>query len=255
MNRNTNAMHLDIGLGTHLGRRRETNQDTVGHFEPGGLLRRGDGSPFLVVADGMGGHRGGAVASHLAVQAAGKIFQRSAGTTPSEEMLITAVTAANRAVHDKALRTPSLEGMGTTIVAATFEGDSVHIANVGDSRAYIVQGGEIEQITDDHSLIAEQVRVGVLTKEQAAVAVGRNVITRALGRRETLEVDVFSVDWEVGAMLVMCTDGLWGQVSEAQLLTVVLGMEPQPAIEQLTRLALRSHAPDNIGVIIARRME
>jgi protein phosphatase len=246
---------MDIGIGTHTGRRRETNQDTVGYFESRGLFRRGIPSPLLVVADGMGGHRGGAVASHLAVQAAGRAYQRAGTGKRIEEVLVSSVIAANQAVHDKAVQTPSLEGMGTTIVAAMFEGDSIYIANVGDSRAYIVQGGDIEQVTDDHSLIAEQVRVGMLTKEQAAVAVGRNVITRALGRRDSLEVDVFSVDWERGATLVLCSDGLWGQVSEAQILTVVSHMQAQPAVEQLTRLALRSHAPDNIGLIVARRLE
>jgi len=248
-------MRLDIGFGTHQGRRRETNQDTVGVFERRGLFRRGIESPLLVVADGMGGHRGGAVASHIAVQAAGRAYQRASRSTPLDEVLVTAVMVANQAVREKAARTPSLGGMGTTIVAAMIDGDSVHVANVGDSRAYIVHGGEIVQITDDHSLVAEQVRAGALTKEQAAVAVGRNVITRALGRQEALEVDIFSVDWQPQDALVLCTDGLWGQVSDKQILTVVQEMEAQAAVEQLARLALRSHAPDNLGVIIARRLE
>jgi protein phosphatase len=248
-------MQVNIGFGTHQGRRRETNQDTVGVFEARGLFRRGIESPLLVVADGMGGHRGGAIASHIAVQAAGKAYQRAPKTMPVEEVLLSAVMAANQAVLDKAAHTPALDGMGTTIVAAMMDGDTVHIANVGDSRAYVIHGEEIEQITDDHSLVAEQVRAGALTKEQATVAVGRNVITRALGRHEALEVDIFSVDWQVGDALVLCTDGLWGQVSEQQILAVTKEMEAQPAVEQLTRLALRSHAPDNVGVIVARRLE
>jgi protein phosphatase len=248
-------MQLDIGFGTHQGRRRQTNQDTVGVFEPRGFFKRGSHWPLLVVADGMGGHRGGAVASHLAVQSAGKAYQKASKTVPAEELLVSVVMAANQSVRDKSIRTPSLQGMGTTVVAAIIEGDSVHVANVGDSRAYMIRGEEIEQITDDHSLIAEQVRVGVLTKEQAAVAVGRNVITRALGRRETLEVDVFTVDWQEGDVLVLCSDGLWGQVSDGQIVAVVAEMEAQPAVEQLTRLALRSHAPDNIGVVVVRRLE
>lgn len=248
-------MQLDIGFGTHQGRRRQTNQDTVGVFDAGGgLFRRNDASPLLVVADGMGGHRGGAVASHIAVQAAGKAFQRASKSSGREEVLVSAFMTANHAILDKASHTPSLEGMGTTMVAAVIEENQVHVGNVGDSRAYMLRDDEIEQITEDHSLVGEQVRAQAITKEQAAVALGRNVITRALGRRDTLEVDVFSVDWQAGDILVLCSDGLWGQVSDGQIATVVSEMEAQPAIEQLTRLALRSRAPDNIGVVVVSRL-
>jgi len=248
-------MQVEIGFGTHQGRRRTTNQDTVGIFEARGLFRQRYEWPFMVVADGMGGHRGGAVASHIAVQAAGKTYQRATKSTAADEVLLAAVMAANQAVVDKATNTPALDGMGTTIVAALIDGDTVHIANVGDSRGYVIRGEEIEQITDDHSLIADQVRAGVISKEQAAVAIGRNVITRALGRHEALEVDIFSVDWQIGDVLVLCTDGLWGQVADLQILTVVQELDVQAAVEQLTQLALRSQAPDNVGVIVARRSE
>ena len=248
-------MQIEIGFGTHQGRRRDTNQDTVGVFEARGMFRRSKKSPLLVVADGMGGHRGGAVASHMSVEAAGKAYQRATADMPVDEVLLSGIMSANEAVREKAEQTPALDGMGTTIVAAMMNGMTVYMANVGDSRGYIIHGDEMVQVTDDHSLVAEQVRIGALTKEQAAVAAGRNVITRALGRRGEIEVDMFSVDWEPGDALLLCSDGLWGQVSDPQMLIVIQEMDVQPAVEQLIRMAMRSHAPDNIGVIVARLKE
>lgn len=247
-------LELDIGIGTHRGRRRETNQDTVGMFQARSLFGASQRLPFVMVADGMGGHRGGAVASHLAIQAAGKAYQRAMRTASTEDVLLSVVASANQTVRDKAGHTPSLADMGTTFVGAMFEGQSVYIANVGDSRGYAIHDGEIEQITDDHSLVAEQVRMGTMSHEQAAVAVGRNVITRALGRREELEIDIFSVDWYPGDVILLCSDGLWGQVSDAQMLAVISQVDPQKAVEQLIQMAVRTRAPDNVGVVIVRRV-
>jgi protein phosphatase len=248
-------MQLEIGFGTHQGRQRHTNQDSVGVFQPGKkLFSKHSGLPLFVVADGMGGHRGGAVASRMAVQTVGKAFAAQPDSVSPTEALRSAVLQANAAVWRHSEQHKELAGMGTTIVAVTATEESAFLANVGDSRGYYIHNEEMGQVTQDHSLLAEQVRLGTMSEEQAAASpVGRNVITRAVGRREQLEVDLFEQPWEVGDMLLLCSDGLWGPVSEAQILAVLLEFRPQDAVQKLIQMAMTSQAPDNIGTIVVRR--
>lgn len=145
--------------------------------------------------------------------------------------------------------------MGTTVVAATVDEEDIYFVNVGDSRGYFIRDEEITQITEDHSLVAEQVRMGQMTKEQAEMAQGRNVITRAVGRRLELDIDLFVEPWGVGDAFLLCSDGLWGPVTEAQMLAVLMELDPQPAAEKLLQMAMTSQAPDNVSVIIVRREE
>lgn len=248
-------MHLDVGFSTHQGRVRGSNQDSVGVFMPSGGLFREAGPPLFIVADGMGGHRGGETASRLAAQSMGEIFQRKIRNASPVEALQVALLEANQFVLDQSNKTPELKDMGTTVVAATVAEEAVYIVNVGDSRAYFLRGEEFYQVTQDHSLVAEQVRMGRLTAEQAASSKRRNVITRAVGRYEDLEVDLFEEPWQPGDAFVLCSDGLWGPVSDAQIQMVVQEMEAQPAAEKLVQMTMIGQAPDNVSVVVVRRLE
>jgi serine/threonine protein phosphatase PrpC len=248
-------MHLDVGYGTHQGRVRQVNQDSVGVFGPPRRFLRPGGPPVLfVVADGMGGHRGGEVASQTAVEAMRKAFFRATEESPSTETLRTAITTANDAVKARAAHSPEIMGMGTTIVAATTAGEKIFFANVGDSRGYLISKDEIRQITEDHSLVAEQLRMGLITEDEAQES-RHNIITRAVGRREDLEIDVFEEEWAPGDAFILCSDGLWNQVSEPQIVMVLSELEAQPAARKLIEMAMTAQAPDNVSVVIVRRLE
>lgn len=247
-------MRLDIGYGTHQGRVRNVNQDAVGVFAtPRRLFRRSDQPMLYVVADGMGGHRAGEVASQIAMQTVSKIFFQQIKESSLREALTTAIVEANKAVRIKAARSPEERGMGTTVVAAAITVETIFFANVGDSRGYLIRGEEIRQVTEDHSLVAEKLQMGVITEEEAKES-HRNVITRSVGRRDDLIVDIFEEQWEPGDAFVLCSDGLWDQVSDEQMVMALSELEAQPAARKLIEMAMTAQAPDNISVIIVRRL-
>jgi len=163
-----------------------------------------------------------------------------------------AVQAANAAVFDSAHSERAHSGMGTTIVATALVGRKAYIAAVGDSRAYIIHQGELSQITQDHSFVGEQIRAGLLTKEQARLHPQRNVITRALGSQPTVQVDLFEGELSEGDILIMCSDGLTGHVPEDRLRDVALQLPPEQAIKNLIQMANESGGTDNISVIVLR---
>jgi serine/threonine protein phosphatase PrpC len=247
-------MRLDVGYGTHQGRVRPINQDSVGVFgPPRRFLQRRSQPTLFVVADGMGGHRSGEIASQTAVESIRTAFFQEIEETSPANALKSAIIAANEAVKARAARSPETTGMGTTIVAAATIEKTVFFANVGDSRGYLISRDKIRQITEDHSLVAEQVRMGIITEDEALEG-HRNVITRAVGRREDLEVDIFEEQWEPGDTFILCSDGLWDQVSESQMAMVLYEMEAQPAARKLIEMAMTAQAPDNVSVVIVRRV-
>jgi len=229
-----------IGARTDPGQKRDINQDSYA-----------TAASVLVVADGMGGHRGGEVASTIAVQ---EVIQRF--DEPSIDMLEGAVQAANTRIIDDAAFNPGLHGMGTTVVALAFvqleDGLALGAINVGDSRMYRLTGGELQQLTEDHSLVEALVREGRITPEEAEVHPQRNIVTRALGVTDYLEVDTFNFIPKVGDRYVLCSDGLFNEVS-AQDIASVLATEgdPQLAADQLVTAANDGGGRDNITVVIA----
>jgi protein phosphatase len=224
-----------------VGRVRSENQDSCAE------LAHPSGARLLLVADGMGGHRGGSTASRLAVQAVGEIFAGGAGD--SEATLRRAFAEANRRILRRAEEEPQLAGMGTTGVALLFAAEgSVFVAHVGDSRAYRVRGSVIEALTADHSLVAELMREGLLRPDEVAEHPGRHAILRALGTREEVEVDVARVEARPGDRFVLCSDGLSGVVSDEEIARLVAA-EPLPAAaERLVALANERGGPDNVTV-------
>ncbi len=247
---------FEIGKITDKGiqRREQPNQDAIGVWVPGALHQH---PPFLVVADGMGGYSGGALASKLVVEAMLESYQRSDIHRSSYiRILEDAIQDAQRAITTYAQKAPQLSKMGSTVVAAILEHPLVHVSNVGDSRAYLINKNEILQISRDHSLVAEMVRIGNLTPEEARQHPRRNVLTLSLsGQRQEITPYTASIAIHPGDIILLCTDGLWGVVPESKIQEVALALAPQKAAERLVELANENDAPDNISVIIARKIK
>jgi len=229
-------VRLVVGAATDVGRVREGNEDAYLVDDAMGLV---------AVADGMGGHRGGEVASATALEALRAAI--SAGRPLRES-----VEDANRAVFEKAQSDESLRGMGTTITAATLAaGGTLLIGHVGDSRAYLLRDGELRQVTTDHSLVEELVRDGRLTPDEAAVHPQRSIITRALGVDSTVDVDVYPLELFAGDVLMFCSDGLTGML-QPDLIAAELRREEDPAraATKLVDAANASGGEDNITVVV-----
>lgn len=238
---------LDVGIK----RRENPNQDAIGLALPNLLFRN---PPLFVLSDGMGGYNGGEIASRLAVNAIIKSYRRSRikneGYLP---VLESGIGIAHKLITRKSKSKKELEAMGCTIVAAILTESQIHIANVGDSRAYLISPTEITQISYDHSRVAEFVRAGLITELEALNHPKRNELTLSLtGRRSEAPPFLASVNWEIEDALLLCSDGLWGPVTESQIHAVVTEMEPQAAADKLVALANTNRGPDNISVIIAR---
>jgi PPM family protein phosphatase len=222
---------------SHAGRKRRRNEDAY-VLEP----------PLFAVADGMGGAKAGEVASSLAAAA----LQESDGDGSSGEARVASlIEEANRRVFRRATEDRAASGMGTTMTVAIVEEDRVTIGHVGDSRAYLIREGRLEQLTDDHSLVAELVRSGRLTPEEAEIHPQRAVITRAVGTEPDVDVDTFSVQGAAGDLFLICSDGLTDMVDEATILEAVEQNrgDLKAAAKALVNAANRGGGEDNITVV------
>ena len=227
-------MRVDAGVATDIGRVRERNEDSF-LVEP----------PLYAVADGMGGHRGGGVASELALEKIEELFR--GGKSSLAEM----VHAANRAVFERSMSDRQVQGMGTTLTAATVDDEGVHLAHVGDSRAYLLRAGAFRQLTDDHTLVNRMVRAGEITREEAEVHPHRNVVTRSIGTEAEVEIDQNDVPVIEGDRFLLCSDGLTGTVTEPQIQAILEATpQPQDAADRLIKAANRAGGIDNITVVI-----
>lgn len=232
---------------TDIGMVREVNQDYVFATEaPIGNLPN-----LLVVADGMGGHRAGEYASRLAVEVLKEELAASTEDGP-EAMMRNAITHANERVLEAARQDVKLSGMGTTLVAATVIERTLYFANVGDSRLYLLND-DIKQLSKDHSLVQEMVRLGGINQEEAKYHPDKNIITRAIGAKDEVEIDFFEYRLKKGDVILMCTDGLSNMVEDEEILHIVkCSRDVVEAVEQLIERAKDNGGNDNIGVIVAQ---
>jgi len=240
---------VKMGARTDLGRVRENNEDKFDFFEPEDedvLAARGS---FYAVADGMGGHAAGQIASELALKTVINSYYGDV-TGDLDEALIRAVRQANSLIHDAARAIVERSGMGTTLTGAIVWGDELHIIQVGDSRAYLVRDGETRQITEDHSWVCEQVKLGALTEEEAQYSPFRNVITRSLGASPDIAPDIYVEKLREGDVVVLCTDGLHGNVSPEEIVRAVEGNGPSQTAKELADLANERGGSDNITVLV-----
>ncbi len=249
------GIRFEVGHLSNKGRVREANEDNYGipSTDPTQAAARQQRGDLYLVADGMGGYQGGATASRLAAE----VILNSYYSDPNPNLaqsLKQAIERANMAIHQKSFESEVLSKMGTTVVAALLLRDGrVIFANVGDSRGYIVNAqGQATQATQDHSWVEEQVRLGVLTPEQARTHPQRNVITRSLGQKDEVEVDIYPPrPLHPGESVVLCSDGLSGQVTKEEIGEAVTHEPPQQAVERLVALANERGGPDNITVVVA----
>lgn len=230
---------------TDIGRRRKLNQDYVYTSEqPVGNLPN-----VFIVADGMGGHNAGDYASKYTVETIIKEIAHSNEESPSL-ILGNAIRVANEHIRTKACESPEFSGMGTTVVAATCIKQFLHVANVGDSRLYVVSD-KIRQITRDHSLVEEMVRLGGLAKEEARNHPDKNIITRAIGASDTVDADFFTVELKEGDIVLMCSDGLTNMLEDEEIRMI---MNRQRDIvekaQELVKAANNNGGKDNIAVIL-----
>ena len=233
---------------TDVGLKRNNNQDFVyaSNHNVGTL------AGLLIVADGMGGQAAGDLASRLCVETMVDSIQASS-KTGAVRVLSEAIRNANTAVTSKASSDPALDGMGTTLVAAVPENGSLIVANVGDSRMYLLDDDRIEQITHDHSLVEEMVRAGKLKREQARNHPKKNIITRAIGEPGDPEIDFFDVALNRGDIALLCSDGLSNMLEDEQIFRIVRTSESlQEAGSKLVDAANRAGGKDNISVVLAK---
>jgi len=247
-------LRLDVAQLTDVGRKRPHNEDNMAYVipkDPQVMARKG---ALFIVADGMGGHAAGEVASEIAVDTVSKVYYQD-DSDDAAVSLLHAIKRANALIHQRAAENMMRSGMGTTCVAAVFRGGTAYIANVGDSRSYLVRRGVIKQVSQDHSWVEEQVRAGLLTREQARSHAQRNVITRCLGTQPDVEIDVFSERLEEGDSMFLCSDGLSGLVSDEELGQIVDQYLPQESVYHLVERANENGGSDNITAVVVRVQE
>jgi protein phosphatase len=227
-------MRISVGSASDIGQVREGNEDSL-------LIV----APLYAVADGMGGHRGGEVASHLALETVRRLFEQG------DRRLAAQIAEANRAVFERSLSDRSVAGMGTTLTAALVNGDHVQLAHVGDSRAYLFRDGELALLTEDHTLVHRMVMEGEITREEAQTHPHRSILTRALGVDPHVQVDQGEIEVRDGDRLLLCTDGLTGMVPDGEIRKILSeATEPQDAVDRLIRSANRAGGIDNITAVI-----
>lgn len=241
---------MKIVGGTHVGMVRARNEDT---FRYGTLS---DGTTWALVCDGMGGVHGGQLASTIAADMVSdkikKCYNPSMSVNSLENLLLSAVTTANVIVFDRGDVDYNLKGMGTTIVVAVVKDNEACIAHVGDSRAYITDGKEIRQITKDHSLVQEMYESGKITAEELANHPQKNIITRAMGVSENVEIDFNYVCVDENEAVILCSDGLSGLVNETRLLELYNNTDFECLAEEYIKEANSFGGKDNITVVIMK---
>lgn len=247
-------MKIEVSGITNVGNIRELNEDSyaIRGFE------ENQPSGVCILADGMGGHNAGEIASQHAVsfvdEVLGSNYNRKETEIPG--LLAEAVSHANKEIYELALHTPGQHGMGTTLVIGFITDTAAYIANVGDSRAYAIRDGELCRITVDHSIVEELVANGTITREEAFHHPQKNIITRAVGTDPTIKTDVYEYTYLPGDIMLMCSDGLTEMVTEDDIMQIVSnGAGVQDILEQLVQAALNAGGHDNITVIALRFCE
>ncbi len=238
---------------THIGMQRKDNQDSYGFFEPKNeeeFLKKGR---LFIVADGLGGHKGGRVASSLAVKIVGEEYYKS----EHEDIyaaLVSAIEKANREIFEKGKSDEALERMGTTCTTVVIRQPYLYLAHVGDSRAYIIRNDIIKQISTDHTLVEEMVNSGIISKKEAKTHPDSHILTRSLGIHEDIEVDILDppIKLEEGDMVLLCSDGLTVYLSDEEIKKILKKEEINKACEKLIDIANSRGGRDNITVEIIK---
>lgn len=245
------SIRLIFAKGTDVGCQREHNEDFVEAYNPPDPEQRRRKGLLFVVADGMGGHQAGEVASETAVQTISHEYYRDPDPQVAPA-LVRAIQKANAVIYERAQESIGQVGMGTTVVAAVARGPELVLANVGDSRAYLLRNGNLRQVTRDHSFVEEQIRAGVLTREEARAHPRRNVVTRALGPKPEVDVDTYGGKLSPGDVLLLCSDGLSEYVPDHEMEGILRQSTSQEAVDMLIALARDRGGGDNISALVVK---
>jgi serine/threonine protein phosphatase PrpC len=234
-------MQINVWCRTDKGRKRESNQDSY-------LINQSLG--LYIVADGMGGHSGGEVASAMAVKAVEEFVAKNQnqGLEP-RDLISKAYREASNSIYDRAARDSKLMGMGTTMVLVYFKNNSAYVANVGDSRVYLFRKPDLWQITEDHSLMNEQLRAGIINEDQIKTFANKNVITRSVGYERDVHVDVLERQAQPGDEFLLCSDGLTGMVPDALIGELFTRNTPEKVTNACIEKALQNGGEDNVTVM------
>ena len=244
---------IEVSSQSDIGCQRQNNEDSFGYWEPEDdqqFLRKGR---LAVVADGMGGYEGGQEASRLAVETLVTVYRDFGGDDP-QEALVEALQAAHEQIRQYSFAHPELRGMGTTCTAAAIVQDALYYVHVGDTRLYLIRDGQITRVTRDHSYVGRLVESGMISQEEAENHPQRNILTAALGTNPNLIMDSPGQPEPLrpGDVLLVCSDGLWGQVRDSEILDAVENKSAEQAGRELIELARERGGPDNITVEILR---
>ena len=237
---------------TDVGRRRPGNEDHHGVWTPVDVATRERLGVLMVVADGMGGSQSGEVASRMAVETVIRVVSESSGEDIAGT-LRHAIEEANREVHEASLQDTERNGMGTTCTAVLIRGDVAWVGHVGDSRAYLVRGNQIRQLTSDHTLVAHLVQRREITRQQARRDPRRNILTRSVGPQPAVEAEVFQADVHLraGDAILLCSDGLHGYFNDSELADMISNADPSPVVRELIAEANDRGGADNITAVLA----
>ena len=244
---------LETYSATDIGRKRQLNQDYV--FSSAKPL--GNMPNLFIVADGMGGHNAGDYASKCTTETVVNEIQNSFEKNPTI-IIKKAIKTANAKIRKEASENENLFGMGTTLVIATIIGKYLQVSNIGDSRLYLLNKDGLRQVTEDHSLVEEMIRLGGLSREDARLHPDKNIITRAIGAKDEVEADFFTEELEAGNIVLMCSDGLTNMLEDKEIEAILLNPEKEELIQKgdaLIKAANENGGKDNIAVVLVRLVE
>jgi serine/threonine protein phosphatase PrpC len=238
----TEAADFDLGLLTDIGTARSNNEDACGHIIEGGK------EVVFVVADGVGGYDGGEVASQMAVDVTLSAYQESAPALGPAKRLQRAVQRANIEIHNRALAVPELRRMATTVTAAAVVDGVLYVVHVGDCRLYLIRGTRIQQMTKDHTVIGERVRLGLISEKEARQHPERSALSRCVGRELIVSLDRLTMPLKAGDRIVLCSDGLHGMIEDHEIDTLSRGLKAEEACRRLIDEANARGAADNVTI-------
>jgi PPM family protein phosphatase len=237
---------LEIGTATDVGTEREHNEDFCGSF------MESNSTAIVAVADGVSSYEGGEVASRMAIEGLIRAYREEPPKSSVGQRLYRSFQQANIEIYDRAVAVPELRGMATTLTAAALERGELTSVHVGDSRLYLLRGGGITQLTKDHTAAAEKVRYGLLSKERARTHADRSVLTRSMGRELIVARDRIAQRLLQGDALLLCSDGLYNVLEDAEMARLVAGRDSIDACRALVKAANQRGTPDNLTAVVVR---
>ncbi len=245
-----NKIEIGQALDTGIKRKGSPNQDAIGILLPSFLNKR---PPLFIIADGMGGQQDGALAAKYVIDSIISTSKRISAKKNPLKAIKTGINSGHKKICRYVKKKKDVFSMGAAVVVAVVKKEEILVSNVGDARIYLINEEKIQQISYDHSFVAEQVRHGLIKPSEAHNHPRRNILTMSItSKRDSVEVFTDNIPYDKGSYLMLCSDGLWGTVSETQIQDVILELPPQEAADKLVEMANMNQGPDNISVIIVK---